>query len=118
MIELYTILLILWAHWIGDFIMQSDWHATNKSSNNWILLHHVGCYSIPLLMIGFLVPISMAWVLINAILHAVTDWCTSRMTSKLWVAGERHWFFVVIGLDQSIHFTTLFATYYWLCSTL
>ena len=118
MIDLYTVILILWAHWIGDFILQSDWHATNKSKHNGILLHHVACYSIPLTVIGFLVPINFAWILVNAIAHAVTDWCTSRVTSKLWVAGERHWFFVVIGLDQSIHFTTLFATYYWLCTTI
>ena len=35
----------------------------------------------------------------------------SRSRQALWKKGERHWFFVVIGLDQAIHMTCLFATY-------
>jgi hypothetical protein len=46
------------------------------------------------------------------IMHFITDAITSRTTSYLWQKGERHWFFVVIGLDQAIHMTTLFGVYY------
>ena len=113
-LDLLTVLLILWAHWIGDFILQSDWHAINKSRNNLILLHHVGCYSIPFAFIGFLVPVSIAWIVANAVLHAMTDYVTSRATSYLWQQNHRHWFFVTIGFDQSVHFTCLFTTYIYL----
>lgn len=108
---LTSILLIIWAHWIGDFILQSDYMAQNKSKNNWILLDHVISYSIPILLIGFLIPVSIAWIVINAFGHFCTDYITSRVTSKLWQNKEIHWFFVTIGADQAIHMTTLLVSY-------
>ena len=104
-------LLIIWAHWIGDFILQSDWHAQNKSKNSWILAHHVTGYILPFVILGFFIPISFAWIIINWIGHFCTDYVTSRISSKLWAKKEVHWFFVTIGADQAIHFTTLFASY-------
>ena len=44
----------------------------------------------------------------------VTDYFTSRATKKLWEKEEVRKFFMVIGLDQAIHITTLFLTYHWL----
>lgn len=111
-------ILIIWAHFIGDFICQTDWHAQNKSKNNWILAHHVLGYSIPLLILGFLVPVSVAWIIVNALAHFVTDYITSRITSHLWAKKETHWFFVTIGADQAIHMTTLILTYYYMCAHL
>ena len=98
-------LLLVWLHFVADFIMQSDRIAINKSSDNGILLTHVCLYSMFFLGFGF-------WfVLANLVLHFITDWCTSRVTKRLWLADQRHWFFVVIGLDQAIHMTCLFVTY-------
>jgi hypothetical protein len=51
------------------------------------------------------------FAVVNSALHFVTDFCTSRATSALWKKDQRHWFFVVIGLDQAIHMTCLFVTY-------
>ena len=104
-------LLIIWAHWIGDFILQSDYHAQGKSKSSWILLEHVLLYGIPMAMLGFFIPISFLWLAINIFGHFCTDYVTSRITSKLWAKKEVHWFFVTIGADQAIHFTTLFASY-------
>ena len=105
-------ILIIWAHFIGDFILQSDYHAQGKSKNSWILAQHVAMYSIPFIALGLFIPISIAWIVFNAIAHFSTDFVTSRITSKLWAEKKVHWFFVTIGADQSIHFTTLFASYY------
>ena len=49
-------------------------------------------------------------VLLNLPAHFITDGITSRMTTWLYNKGERHWFFVVIGLDQFLHYVVLFLT--------
>ena len=100
-----TILMLVWIHWFADFILQSDRIAINKSNSNLILLWHVFLYGLCFLWFGW------KFAAVNAVLHFATDWITSRVTKKLWIAEQRHWFFVVIGLDQAIHMTCLIATY-------
>ena len=105
MIDLKTIIIILIIHFIADFVLQSSWMAQNKSKSNIALLTHVLVYMVPFLLIGFW------YALLNAFLHFIIDYNTSRLTSKLWAEGKVHWFFVVIGLDQTLHFICLFSTY-------
>lgn len=108
MIDLGVVLLIVWLHFFGDFICQTAYMAANKSKSNMVLFQHVAIYSLPLYVFG---PV---FALVNMVLHFMTDWVTSRITSRLWYYEDKHWFFVVVGLDQAIHFTCLFGTYYWL----
>ena len=84
--------------------------------------------------------VQFGWfVLVNAVAHFVTDAVTSRMISRFWfvkgirvknamwsrsvvqLAGhaayavdydmfKRHWFFVMLGADQLVHYVTLFVT--------
>ena len=105
MIELNTIIMILCLHFVSDFILQSNWMAQNKSKSNLALFTHVLVYSLPFMLIGFW------YAIINASLHFIIDYFTSRATSKLWKEEKVHWFFVVIGLDQTLHFICLFSTY-------
>lgn len=96
--------LIIWMHFVSDFIFQTDQMAMNKSrSNKWLTIH-IAAYSAPWLILGW------KYALINGAAHWVTDWISSRITSKLWQKQARHWFFVVIGADQAIHMTILFLT--------
>lgn len=108
--SIVAILTLVWLHFLGDFILQTDKMATGKSKSNKILLIHVAVYSLPLLIIG------VEFAIVNLILHFVVDYFTSRATSRLWQRGERHWFFTVIGLDQTLHMTCLVLTYIWLMS--
>lgn len=99
-----AIILVLFLHFIGDFILQTDAMAKNKSTSLKWLAHHVTVYSLPLYFIGW------KFALTNAGLHLCVDFVTSKITSRLWSAGKTHWFFVVIGLDQFIHASCLILT--------
>jgi len=102
------ILLIIWIHFIADFLLQNDKMAINKSSSSKWLTIHTLIYSIPFVIFGFR---SMVVIFTS---HWFVDFFSSRLTTKLFIAQKRHWFFVVIGLDQAIHlsFIILIITYF------
>lgn len=122
-------LSLLVTHFIGDFLLQSDWMALNKNKKLSALVSHVSVYSLCFL------PWGWKFVLVTFVLHYWVDYYTSRVTSKLWfmkptinvyqrgvgtelvsyqtyevISEYRHWFFVAIGFDQLIHYFTLAAT--------
>jgi Na+/proline symporter len=98
-------LIIIWIHFIADFVFQTDKMALNKSkSNKWLGIHSL-IYCIPFIFFGW------QYAVVNGIIHFVIDYMTARGTSKLWNANKRHWFFVLIGLDQAIHITILIITF-------
>jgi len=132
-IELVLVLQIVFAHWVSDFVLQSHWMATNKSKNWRALLAHVATYTASMTVLMFIMALLladtvikfnmingiilamtptayMAWILLNGMLHLITDAVTSRITYKLWGRSKMHDFFVVVGFDQMIHYTCLFVT--------
>lgn len=111
MSDLYAISLLLIAHFIGDFLLQTDEQAKGKSSSNLCLTQHLLTYIIPFTLLGFIIPISFAFLIVTFVTHFVTDYISSRITKKLWNEGEVHWFFAVVGADQLVHMLTLIWTY-------
>lgn len=105
MLDTQVIIMILCSHFLGDFVLQSDRMALNKSKSFLVLLTHTFAYSLPFISINHL------YAGINAFTHAGVDAITSRITSKLWKDNRRYWFFVMIGFDQLIHLCLLFWTY-------
>lgn len=114
-------------HWIGDFVLQTHWMASHKSKSNRALGAHVLVYTavlflgtmiILLLLPPFTARELLAFVVVNGALHFATDYLTSRWSSRLfsaWLSNTQatqhiHNFFVVIGLDQAIHYLTFLAT--------
>lgn len=116
----FVVWLILFAHWICDFVLQTDKQAVGKSRHWDCLLEHTGTYSLSifffmLMLIPFnLITISgdFVFILITFVCHTITDYFTSRLNSRLWREEKRHLFFVSIGFDQLLHFTQLIFTYY------
>ena len=105
--DIYIVIFIFWFHFASDFLLQDDKMALNKSSSNkWLSIHCI-VYGIPFIVFGF---ISMVLIVIS---HFVVDYYTSRGTTKLWLADERHWFFCLIGFDQALHLTLLILIIYY-----
>lgn len=121
---LIGILILVWSHWVGDFVMQLDRMARNKSKSNKALMEHILWYSFiifigALLLFKFDIVLSLLFASINGILHYFTDYYTSRRNSRLYQEGKlgsdkfpNFGFYSTIGFDQSIHYTCLFVTYY------
>lgn len=126
MIPLSIIISLLLLHFVADFLLQSSWMAQNKSKSNFPLLIHVivygGVFLIPsLVLFQYNVIIAFVFVLINVILHFLTDYLTSRVSSRLYYEGKlgsdtvpNLGFFSVIGFDQFIHYVTLFVSFWYL----
>lgn len=99
------LLLLIWLHWFADFVLQTDKMAQRKSKDSRWLALHVLIYS------ACFVPFfGLLFGAATFLAHFWTDFATSRVTSWLWSKGERHWFFVVTGLDQALHLMALVIT--------
>ena len=92
--ELKIVLGIIFWHWITDFVMQTEWQATNKSKSLYALLCHTMTYSalwFPLCSFGLfsegsnghIMILSISFVLITFIFRTLTDYLTSRLNTKL-----------------------------------
>ena len=73
------------------------------------LTNHIGTYTGVLGVASvILFGISgIVFAVINGLLHFITDYFTSRWSSRLYVKQDWHNFFVVIGFDQLIHQLTI-----------
>lgn len=115
--------IIIWTHWIADFVFQIDRMARNKSKSNAALMSHIRWYT-SILFIGAIFLFKFDFVsaglfaIVNGIVHYYVDYMTSRVASKLHAEGKMGsekfpnlGFFAVIGLDQALHMSTLVTTY-------
>lgn len=127
-ISLLSVIYILLVHYFADFRLQSDWMATNKSTNLKALLAHTGTYTLTLFVALSLLTghvLGVAWFAgITGIFHTLQDAVTSRMTTAQWFVKivrpepdglhlvefteDRHEFFATIGMDQLFHYLQMF----------
>lgn len=119
---LTVVMVLLFIHWVSDFLTQTDWQANNKSKSWKALLTHTGIYTITM---GIGINICEASDLFNPkywysilifigvmfISHTIIDYKSSRVTSKLYEEGDIRSFFDIIGLDQYAHYFTIFVSY-------
>jgi len=83
----------LLAHAVGDYLLQSDWMATEKTKQSTAAAVHALCYTIPFL---FIVGLSgaIAPLVVIAGTHFVIDrWRLARyiVWAKNWLGPNRPW---------------------------
>jgi hypothetical protein len=98
------IYLVIWLHFTADFIFQSRKMAENKSRSLFFLSYHCLEYTTFLLVLGW------RYAAVNGIAHFITDFVTSKLTTKFYLAKNNKMFFITIGFDQAVHMTCLIYT--------
>ena len=118
--ELVPSIAILFIHWVGDYLLQTNEIAAKKSQSIPWLTIHVLLYTAALL-VGVFVLIRTnvialnnlaLFIGINGALHWITDLITSRIATR--VADKPRLYFPLIGFDQFLHSVALLATLEWL----
>jgi len=124
--SIITCISIVILHFIADFVFQDEKWAVGKSHSVKLLTLHVSmytalwflfcnfyCYATGNYMMYFLVPITF-------VSHWLTDYFTSKVTSRLYAEKKfgssipNLGFFSMIGFDQVLHYIQLFLTFYFL----
>ena len=74
----------IYAHLIGDYLLQNDWMASGKKKNSWICTVHIVTYMLPFLFCGF----SWLQLLLIAVQHWIQD-RTNIVVYFMQVAGKK-----------------------------
>lgn len=109
LLTLDTVLLVLVLHFVADYLLQSHAVMINKGKHFGTLVFHVILYSLP-----FFIFFGPVYAVINALIHGVVDFFSSRLNNILCEWKNPKWFYTNIAADQLIHISTLFITYSWL----
>lgn len=139
--QIGIILLALLIHTIADFVFQDEKWAKNKSKDFDQLLNHTLTYSAFWFMCGVIyiifemlyldlnvdiachhMRLNLIFSTITFLAHTTTDYFSSKITSRQYLAG--HWgsaipnfgFFTTIGFDQWLHFLQLLLTLKFVCT--
>lgn len=120
MLAAWVVVLMLFGHWLSDFVWQPDWMAKGKSSNWWTLAEHSCRITYGMAATGAAIvllagrfdhlPSVFWWGLVNGVGHFAIDAVSSRITGRLFRAGRTHDFFTVIGFDQFLHLALAVST--------
>jgi hypothetical protein len=111
---------LLFIHWVGDYLLQTNEMATRKSQSFKWLTVHVLLYTAALLVgVLLLIPVGVipvenivTFVGVNGALHWITDLVTSRIGYR--VSDTPRIYYPLIGFDQFLHAVTLLVTLQWL----
>jgi hypothetical protein len=106
-----TAILLLFAHWVGDYLLQTNEMASRKAASLKWLTVHVLVYCIPILCVSILlfpVPQALVFLAVNGVLHWITDFFTSRLAIRY--KSNPRVFHSIVGFDQFIHAACLLGT--------
>lgn len=117
-IELLIILTMVIGHYIFDFIVQTREEGKGKSKDFGLLLDHTVTYSLYWIIptIIYIIITGNWWMSlfppVTFIFHTITDYYTSKTNAQLYADHEEKAFWNSIGLDQLLHYSQLFTTFF------
>lgn len=106
---------LIFKHWLCDFVLQSDWMARVKARpKGWqvaLLVHAFinGLGTFVLFAIWFGVDFGLVFGGFDLALHFLIDKMKVELSRGL--TPDKHKFWVLLGLDQSIHYFVLYSLY-------
>lgn len=121
----YLILFVLVIHFLADFSLQTHMQATMKSTKPLFLIKHTITYSLVWFICFFIylglvtddtflenLRNSLSFFMITFTAHTLTDFVTSKMVKERFDKEDFHNGFLIIGVDQVLHYIQLFLTVY------
>lgn len=125
-----SLILIFVLHFIGDFLLQPYWMKIKKSRQAKVMFLHILLYFSVMvvgLSIFFKTPLAVLYGALNAIIHLVVDYASSRVISgssqdliirdgpePIYERVDMHIPILLLGIDQLIHNISLIVTWYYL----
>ena len=102
-----AILIFLTIHYIADYLCQHPWMAVNKSKRFLPLVSHIIVYTSIMGAVAFFIfgysSVLIAFIFMNGIAHMITDYNSSRASSRLY-KEKKYWrFFSTLGMGQLAH---------------
>ena len=125
MISINFLILILFYHWVMDFVAQTRHVAETKSESFTTVFMHACLYMMPAFVINaiafvfnqFYLPTYIAfssWIFVNGIAHLVQDFYTSRTQAYLHTQNKTKLFWNSLGFDQFAHIAFAVLSYKWI----
>lgn len=126
------LIIILFIHFVADFLFQSREMGIKKSRNIYWLITHIYIYSI-ITFIGWVLYFDLNFKMMFELIsltvfsHFLTDYITSKLSSRFYLKSKKskslkeskyfEWlFWSIIGFDQLIHAITLILTFKYIFS--
>lgn len=101
-----VVLLLVFLHFIGDFVLQEGIIRVYKSSNNKLLAIHCILYALPFSII------SLKLALVTSFLHFLSDYTLTDLSTKFWSDRDRSKYSLLQGFDQWLHLVVLLVSAY------
>ena len=128
MISLTSVTIILFSHFVADFLFQTNWMAKGKSNSMLKLSVHILTYTTVLTLLCSSIIFTdesktltdiFVFGIISGLLHFGVDFITSKITSVQYANGHlgsdsipNFGFFSTIGFDQFLHSVMLLWIFY------
>ena len=99
-----SLLFVSMAHMTVDYLFQSDYLASNKGKDNYILLAHSILYTVGVMIVAYIMGIELSsmGLFILSVIHFPIDYIKARGITPKYMGDKNALIF-----DQLIHYLTL-----------